>query len=180
MIEDEVPNRHRSLSAAIYGYARLMARLDRAEEGMTFFREVRPQALAFDGQTLEFNDLLFLRASAEWLPLLETRDARARLWQAAIESTNKSLPSWGEAPGARIWDAVVLDDRDLARTIALEELFTRPVSRNLNIDRMFEAPALAPLAADPDIQAALAQLERRVNTARSEVRELLLQPEWSE
>jgi hypothetical protein len=157
-----------------------MAIEGRAAEAMALFEELRPDAMAYDGQELDLEATTYLNASNRLLPLLQSPDEVATRWTNAMTTLNMSLPRRGEGAYAKLWDAVLLGDRDSAMRVAREEVFTQPISNSLYLPRMFEQPALQPLTDEPEIQAELAQLDRRIAQARADVEDMLLQPEWSE
>jgi len=180
MMRDEVSVRRGALGTAVFTYTRLMAIEGRAAEAMALIQELRPKAVAYDGQELVLEDALYLLASSSLMPLLQSSDEVAANWKNAIEVLDQIIPRRGDQPDARFWDAVLLGDHDGALRLALDEVFTQPISVNMNLPRMFEHPALQPLADEPEIQAELARLDRRIAQARAEVEDMLLQPEWSE
>ncbi len=180
MMRDGISVRRGALGAAVFTYTRLMAIEGRAAEALALIEELRPEAVVYDGQELDLEAAIYLMASSRLMPLLQSPDEVATNWAIAMTTLDKILPRRVDQPNSRFWDAVLLGDHDGALRLAREEVFTQPIPVAISLPMMFENPALQPLADEPEIQAELAQLDRRIAQARAEVEDMLLQPEWSE
>ncbi len=180
MMRDGVSVRRGTLGAAIFTYTKLMAIDGRAAEAMALIEELHPEAVVYDGQELDLEAAIYLMASSRLMPLLQSPEEVATNWASAMSTLDKIMPRRGDQPNSRFWDAVLLGDHDGALRLAREEVFTQPITIAVHLPQMFEHPSLQPLADEPEIQAELAQLDRRIAQARLEVEDMLLQPEWSE
>ncbi|KAA9131345.1 hypothetical protein F3N42_08460 [Marinihelvus fidelis] len=179
MLEDDIDFRHGSFSSAVFGYVELMTDAGKAREGFDELSALRPGAMAFDGQPGSLTDGLVIMAALEWLPLIFEPEDVNRMWQNARVSLDHALPRWVENPIAKLWIARYEEDPQSAQSVVLDELIPRPPGRNLGLPDLLARPVMQPVFEDPEVQAALAQLEREADALRGEVREMLLQPEWN-
>ncbi len=179
MIEDNVAFRHDSYTTAVFTYADIMTTQDRVREGFDYFVDQRPEAMAFDGKTYSLNEAMTVLASLEWLPLIHDRDDIQAVWANAAQTFDHSLPRWRKNPALMVQARMLEGDLDAAKAIVLDDLLGRPAALNLDVPDMLARPFYAPIASDPDVQAALAKLDRQIDGLRVEVREILLEPEWN-
>ena len=180
MIRDQVQNRRGSFFTALYIYADLMMREERSREAYQFLVSIRPDIEQFDKIPDDNLGWLMQGFAVLLMSGFESFETRRQAWdQVAAARDALGLPWRDDGSLAMMIGLIITGDLEGAKRQFLEHRMSRPPAENLYLHEPSLAELYAPLYAEPEVAAAMADRSRQVAQLRSEVEEMLQLPEWN-
>ena len=181
MIEEDISTRRFGFTVALFSFADMMANRGQAREAYDFLAEKYPYLLTPEVPPQGLKESLVKRAGVELMldfapreQTIEAMELWVRHWEDATQDT---YDEWGQ----RMWVHLVKGEISQAAEIALADDLSRPLSDNIRWKSRYTDDSMRRvLTDDPRVSARLGELEVEMAQLQSEVREMLLEPEWNE
>jgi TolB-like protein/cytochrome c-type biogenesis protein CcmH/NrfG len=181
MITDQVDVRRGAFFTAIHTYSDQMMKAERSREAYDFLVGLRPEIAEYStlpqdaqGQTMQEYSLFLMSGFASF-------EERREAWNTWLAAGQANGFDWLTEGGRRVGvNEIMNGNLDQAVAYYLEHRLNTPVAQNLIRHRKDLPDLFGPLYADPQIATAMAEREREISQVRTDVQEMLLEPEWNQ
>ena len=181
MITDQVENRRDAFGEALFTYQQLMMDSGKSKEAYDFLVSLKPEITNYGVLPSDFNVMMMQMSSTNLMSGFETFETRKDAWTKIAASWDKAGFPWRE-PDNRgfLLDKIYTGDVDAAISIDLEHHLSKPLATRLEMHIRKNKAIFAEVYADPRVVIRMAELGKQHEQFREQVRELMLEPEWSQ
>ena len=177
MIEEQIENRRGAFAEALFTYTRLMTDRGKAREAYEFLVSVNPDIQKFDQMPSGFNTLMMQFAAIQ---LMGPTEAGKQAWAKLTTIFDKAGFPWREPDNfAFLMNQVLTGDKEAAVNTYLNEHLNKPLATDPEMYVPKNTLLMAEIYADPRVAKRMTELEAEHLQVRSQVQELMQQPEWN-
>ena len=181
MIADQVDQRHGAFDDALVYYADAMQRAGRSREGYDFLLGVNPEIANLDQVPEDPRGISMQWALLDLMSGFASFEERRAAWIRFDESLARMGFPDQQDPEAeyQVWNHVMRGETEQAIEHFLEYGLAEPLSGWLERPQRQFPLTLGDVYADPRVEAALNEDDRRLQELRAEVQAMLQGPDWA-
>jgi hypothetical protein len=151
-----------------------------AREAYQFLVSQAPAIEDFGTIPAENNERDLQYNAMELLKALGPHEEALAAWEAAIAAREKAGFNWRNNDYMVMYDALIHEDEDRAASTLLEKMWSQPLATGLQRAGKLSTEIYKELLDRPDVARRRAELDAEFDLAQSDVREMLLEPEWNQ
>jgi len=169
-IEDDIEDRRYSYGGAAQHLLRVAAARGTVEEELAWLEQQAPGVLDFEAEVvpLKYRNVQ-LAAFDAWYKVLPQAEINRRI-DYVYQVAAKFGIDPDENPYAEFGALALRGETDRATDVALERIFTQPVTKNLGWEDTFKQAQYAEVVEDPRVRAAMEKWQQDENELREKVR----------
>lgn len=169
-IEDDIEDRRYSYGGAAQHLLRVAAARGTVEEELAWLEQQAPGVLDFEAEAvpLKYRNVQ-LAAFDAWYKVLPQAEINRRI-DYVYQVAAKFGIDPDENPYAEFGALALRGETDRATDVALERIFTQPVTKNLGWEDTFKQAQYAKVVEDPRVRAAMEKWQQDENELREKVR----------
>ena len=179
-ITAQMPDRRNSFANPLFTYTSLMLDNGRAREAYDFLVSVRPEITDYSVLPAGVEGMMMQMASVRLMTGFESFEKRKETWSQMTSNWDALGFPWRDPKQSMITDDYIMKGDIPAAVESHLYRLDLPMARNLQRHKRMDKTLYAPVYANPDVAARLAQLDTEFAQLREQVAQMLQEPEWNQ